>query len=650
MNFRPFPALISLALLSLAARSDDLDGILSAVARYESGLDIAPLRQVENMIVRSVDDADLRKKIETRLARALTGTSSFEGKRFICQQLALIGGEECLPALTSLLDNPETAGIACLALAQNPAPATDEILRSVTARLSGIPLVQVVHAIGVRRDSKAVSQLARVAENNDEAATGAALVALGRIATPAALETLSMIRQKQSPALAADANEATMLAASHLVASGDLSAAQKLYEKLVESGVQSQVRRGAFEALVRLDPDGGQQRAAGTMASNESLLKRSAIASVATMKGKGISKRFAAVMTSLQPEEQALLIQALAARGDADARVAIHERVATPILAVRMAAIHALGQAGDTYSVAVLANSLRGKPTTEELKAIESALSSLPLDDAVDAAIARELANRTEDSRLALLAALVRRANRSSLPALKIEAASSDPKMARLAFLGLSRVVTADDLPVLLKALISLRATGVREEVESAVAQAMNRMGKGPRQSAAVRAAIGQSLSVDARASLLRLLAACPDRDGLSAVTASLSETNQTIKEAAIRTLAEWPDITAWESLVAVYLQTDVETHRVVALRGLVRLLGEQNAKPTANSIERYQAVLAKSKSDSDRKLILGALADCAHPEALKIAVAHLSDTSVRAEAEAAVKRIAHALKSQHPE
>jgi hypothetical protein len=51
-----------------------------------------------------------------------------------------------------------------------------------------------------------------------------------------------------------------------------------------------------------------------------------------------------------------------------------------------------------------------------------------------------------------------------------------------------------------------------------------------------------------------------------------------------------------------------------------------------------------------DLRLILGALGGAAHPEALQLALPLLENTGVRAEAEVAVRKIAEAIKAQHPQ
>lgn len=649
MKIPVFPLLFAVCLPTVASSAETLTSTASAAARYESGLETAPLRQIEQLVAQSLTDRALKAQLETALSGALHDGTTLEGRRFICQQLAVIGTEACLPALSQLLKNPESVGIACLALANNPSPKADAVLRSAARKLTGLPLVQVTQTIGARRDSGSVSLLKRLAASEDKAVAGAAVVALGNVASPQALSVLKNIRQRQDPATAAEADEAALLAAAHLRGSGNVRAAARLCEELLKSNAPNHVRRGAFETLVRLDRDGGQQRAADAMVARDPILSRPAIAAVATLKGDGVSKRFAALMPSLDTHEQVLLIQALAARGDSEARSAIQASLSSADHAVRASAITALGQIGDASTVPAIASALDRQPVADELKAIEAALTSLQGGEPVDKAIAVELDRRASGIRTPLLAALARRADPTSFATLQREATSADPTIVRLAFQGLSRIATSKDVPALLNALVGLRSQEGREDAEGAVAQALNRIGDPARQSALLREFLNRSNQPDARAALIRLLLACPDPEALAVVKAAMDDSHPAVRDAAMRTLAAWPDTAAWDTLANVYQQTDSEPQRVVALRGLVRLLGEENHNPHPTLLQRYRTLFAGAKSDTDRKLVLGALAGCAHPDALRLAVEQLKDSGVRAEAEAAVKRIAESVKAAHP-
>ena len=155
---------------------------------------------------------------------------------------------------------------------------------------------------------------------------------------------------------------------------------------------------------------------------------------------------------------------------------------------------------------------------------------------------------------------------------------------------------------------------------------------------------------MDSRIALLGLLPACGDATALAALKAATADSDTRIRDAAVRALADWPDASAWDALADIYRQPVTESLRGLALRGLVRLAGEENAHPNAKLIERYRQLLAGAHSDADLRLILGALGGAAQPEALELAVPLLDNPGVRAEAEVAVKKIAEAIKAQTSE
>jgi hypothetical protein len=119
---------------------------------------------------------------------------------------------------------------------------------------------------------------------------------------------------------------------------------------------------------------------------------------------------------------------------------------------------------------------------------------------------------------------------------------------------------------------------------------------------------------------------------------------------AAVVALADWPDAGAWDALMTVYRTPATEAQRGQALHGLVRLAGELSKQPDAKLVDRYRSLLNAVKGPADVRLILSALGGAAHPEALQLAVSLLSSPAVRAEAAAAVKQIANAIKAQHAE
>jgi HEAT repeat protein len=632
-------------------RPSDVVAVVAAAGRYQSGASTAPLRQIETWVAAATDDAALRRELEKELASLLMSeTATYEARRFACSQLAVIGAEGCLPALARLLRNEAMVDIACLALANIPHERAGEVLRNAVANAQGNARAQVLKTLGTRRDAAAVPLLARAVAEDDPAVVGAAIAALGRIANPAALGVLAGLRADARASVAGAAREATLVAAERLAETGKRGQAEGLFVELLAPEVAPGLRCGALTGLLRLDSDGGVARIAEVLNTQDAALKPVAIAHIARLEARVATRKFAAWLPGLAPADQVLLIAALAERGDPAARPAVAGLLGSPDGAVRWAAAEALGSLGDASNVPALCRFLADAATPAEGRRIEWVLSRLAGGETVDRALMTWLRDRKAAPKAPVLSALVRRGSRVAMPLLRVEAGSEDPALARLAFQGLSRLAVPEDLPDLLEALGGLRAAAVEDEAAANVARALERLVPPERRSALIRTALGRTAAPEVRSRYVRLLPAGADGPGLAAVEAALTDTGT--RAAALQALADWPDRAAWDGLFKLYETSGgglTGGERAGVLRGLVRLAGEEAAQRPAEGIERYRRLLAAATSDADRKAILGGLGACPDVGALQLAVEQLGNAGVRAEAAAAVRSIAEAIRASEP-
>jgi HEAT repeat protein len=492
--------------------------------------------------------------------------------------------------------------------------------------------------------------LVKLTRDSDSETAGAAIVALGKIATPAALKELTNLRASAAPGVQNAVTEGLLRVAGQLALTGDRPGAAKIYADLLQPSEPTHIRRAVLAALIRLDRDGGEARVLKVLRGQDAVLMPVSIAAIPALPGKGASARFAAELPRLTPTERVWLIESLAARADAPARKAIASQLTASETAVRVAAIQALGGYGDAAAVPSLTRALTQAKAPSEREAASLALTALRGGEGVDRALLAELKPAAPATRVDLIGILARRANPIAVPALLEQAGSPDATVARAAFNALGSLATPAELPALVDQLAGLRAVDARAEAEGAVARTVVRIPEVSQRSVAVRARLAATSEVAARCSLLRILSSAGDAAALGALNAAKTDANAEVRDAAIRTLALWPDAAVWESLVGVMHQPERETYRVLALRGLVRLAGEENARPSPSLVERYRQLFGAAKNDEDRKLILGALSACNHPDALQLAVAQLANAGVRAEAEQAVKKIAQGVKAQHPQ
>ncbi len=357
-----FAALCGLALLArcaFAAQPDalqQLDQALKAVPAFQYGKDAAPLGVVEQIVVQAATDPAQRDQVEGRLLEVLGGAATRDAKEFICRQLFIIGTARSVPALEALLPDPELSHIARVALGRNEDPAAAEALRRAMAKTSGKLQAGMANSLGDRRSQRAVPDLQALLGSADLAVAQAAATALGKIGGPDALNALQSARANAQADLARRIDEALLLAADRLLASGQRAAAMPIYESFYRPAQPRNLRIAGLRGLVAAGGTRSLSALVESIKSPDAALRRAAIGFSRTADGQDVTRSLAELLPALPPEAQELLLGALAARNDpasAAAVMAVAENPGTAE-AVRAAAYEALGAVGDASVIDML--------------------------------------------------------------------------------------------------------------------------------------------------------------------------------------------------------------------------------------------------------------------------------------------------------
>jgi HEAT repeat protein len=125
----------------------------------------------------------------------------------------------------------------------------------------------------------------------------------------------------------------------------------------------------------------------------------------------------------------------------------------------------------------------------------------------------------------------------------------------------------------------------------------------------------------------------------------ALKDSDNEVRQAAIRALADWPDSSALESLIALAQE---QGSRARTLRGFIRLVRADPKRNEAETVALYRQAWPLAGTD-ERQMILSGLGDLKGPEALVMAAEGLDDSAVKTEAIASVLRIARAAASNYP-
>ncbi|HUT93741.1 MAG TPA: HEAT repeat domain-containing protein [Thermoguttaceae bacterium] len=182
---------------------------------------------------------------ESELIAVLESEAGPKEKADACRELAVVGTKEAVPALAALLGDEKLSHMARYGLETIPDPAVDDALRGALGKLEGRPLVGAIASIGVRRDAKAAAPLAKLLRHSDADVAGAAARALGRIATPEAVEAVKEALEKAPEELRPAVADGCLGAAEALLAHDKRPEAAALYQLVSQADLPKHFRVAA---------------------------------------------------------------------------------------------------------------------------------------------------------------------------------------------------------------------------------------------------------------------------------------------------------------------------------------------------------------------------------------------------------------------
>lgn len=162
------------------------------------------------------------------LVAILASDADLHAKAVACQQLAITGGPDAVPALAALLGDEKLADYARSALEIIADPAAGEALKKSLPALKGPLLAGAIDSLGVRREASAVPDLENLVKDPARGAAAEALAALGKIASEPALAALVSTLGSGPVELRLPAGHAALAAAQTLIREGKRDAALPL--------------------------------------------------------------------------------------------------------------------------------------------------------------------------------------------------------------------------------------------------------------------------------------------------------------------------------------------------------------------------------------------------------------------------------------
>lgn len=584
-------------------------------------------------VTRAQLNSPISKAAETQLIEVLKSGATYKEKVDACHALARGGSKDAVPTLATLLGDEKLNHMARYALEQIPDAVAESTLRAALGKLQGLPLIGVISSVGSRRDIQAIAPLTKLLNSEEAGVADAAAHSLGRIGTVASGNALRAALSKPTPALYDG-----VLRCAETLPRKDAAA---LYDAIRKPPAPQPIRMAALRGAILSRQEQGLPLVLEALRGTDYAMTLSAIESARELPGAAVTKALAAEIGKLPADRQILLVQVLGDRGDA---AAVPQLVATARKSqgeLRATAVKSIVQIGGVATLPFLAE----MAATDDVAVVREARAGLAgfAGVAVEAPITAMLKSTNPKARAVASELVAQRRMTSVLPQLLVGANDANPTVANANIRAIGEIGGNAEAPALIKILMSGASTAESERALSTI-YARNRDAT---VATALLAALPKAPTV-AKLSLMRVLRRVGGPEALSAIRTAMTDPNAEVRDTAMRSVGEWPTVEAMPDLMTMAKTPPNPTIKVLALRGLLRLIPLQTVAPD-QKLASVREVLALVERPEEKRLVLTALGGIPTAESLALVVPELANPQMKGEASVAAVAIGEQLVPSQP-
>ncbi len=625
------------------AAASGLDSILKELSTWNSGIESGAVWKLRDYVYARKDDPAGRGDCEAKLLAFLKSPATPIAKMTACRHLRIIAGDTAVPALQAMLADERGSDMALYVLEKIPGTAADKALIQALGTPAGPTRISIIAALGERRTVEAVPALAPLLKTPAFAA--AAATALGAIGGDAASQALAPALAPATGASKAAVAAAMMQCAERALASKNDAGALKIYEAIfADSALPASTHRASALGRITAAGNGAQAALLAFLGGSDPGLQQAAAMKIKeVVRPDGIGQ-VCALVPRLPEATKVQVIAALGTYPKEQVLPTVLDAAKSDSATVRLAAMKALETVGDESAVTFLVEAA-AKAKGPEQSAARAALGLLK-GRAVDEKLLAMLSqNPPEELHGELLLAVADRRVYIAKPAVTAALASPSSRVRTQALRSLRSIGTPSDIPAVLDIVVKSEDEPERAEAEATVGALALKIVNTDNRSGMVRMRLNTEKNAAARVRLIGVLPLTGDAGALPVVRAALADGDADVYDAAVRALAAWPTSAARDDVFRLARDSRNETHRLLAIRALVRTISIDKHRDPAAAVADLRSAAGFSWRPEEQKLVLGALAQFPCRDALDLANGFLREASVKTEAEAAIVKINEKLK-----
>lgn len=637
MNFRKsilFTVLMLFAAFTIAADVDMnfLESSMQQMRTYhynQGGIDLPKIELQVGIATKN----PLRPKVEQILIDALKEAKTNDAKQFLCRQLRTIGTGKCVPQLESMLTDNEISHMARYALGRIQDQKAGAAIHRAIARTSGKLKVGMINSIVDSNYLPALPDIAKLVNSGDDQVAVAAVKALGYFGGSDSVSTLSKLRRSANKDMKLEIDAAMLNCAEKFIADGQKRDARKIYKEFYSAKHPEQLRIAGLKGIMMVDGDETLDLLLDAINGSDSALQKNAIAMMADLKGQTVTDTLIKLSETLPPDGQELVLGTFEARGDSIATPAIIKAAASKNENVRIAALLALGGVGTEKGISILAKAASSGNRHE--REVATASLTRMKGEGMDKAFIRAVNTGRDKDRVQIIKAIGMRGTRRALPVL-LEVSKTDglSELRREAILSIGMIGRQSEIDTLISLAIEPKDRSDRSSVKRAMLTVFSKMGDRDAQARPLIAAIGTAPD-DAKSLMLTLLKKPATAEAIKTVRSYVKSSSKLVSEAAIRSMLDWPNTDPVEDIYQIAATSDNPVHRVLALRGYIRL-----ARISQEPTPMYPKAMKLAKRDDEIKQVLAGLGNDDSLESYNLACKYIDKDQFKTDAYIAAVKV----------
>jgi HEAT repeat protein len=533
-------------------------------------------------------------------------------------QLERIGKAESVPLLTKLLSDEDknTRDYARRALEKNPdASATEALLKELAGAKEAGWKMGLINALGNRRAQTAVKPLTQAMGDSDPNVAKTAASALSRIGGADSSQALFAVLAKPAGPVTAKAAQSLIDMAGQMAAA-DAAGAAKIYGSVYDwatkaaaapgSTIPVSIRVAASMGLIVTDPDRGAKEIVTLIQDENPKIREAAVQAARQSTSKAATKALSGLLPKLKSDSQVQVLGLIGDQKDTSAEPAVIQALAGKDEAVSLAAADALSRLGTEASAKALFDSaVNGQGNVQ--KAAQSGLVAMATPPA-DALIKAKAASGDPKARVVAINLLGQRRSEGTAKLLLTYAAEADEAVSAAAFGAMVNMADGIDPAALTDLIAKTKSTKSRAAGVTALKAVL---AKAKDEEAAAKTVVDQMKKAQGQTKLdlLTSLSSVGGATALKAVMEAAQASDESLRDAGIRTLSEWPDYEAAPVLVdiAANAQTPL-TQYVLATRGALRLITVSQSAALEDRVTLCLKLLDKARRDDEKRQAIAAL------------------------------------------